>query len=107
MRAYDIKSVHLYGAAGRRNFPDGYFLPPEPSLNRRVANGRERREEREARERLASEVAGATQSKLRRSAACMRSMPPEGPRSSTCRLLKKATAILDAKRSLQHDCKTC
>lgn len=28
--AYGIKSVHLYGATGHRNFPDSYLPPPEP-----------------------------------------------------------------------------
>jgi hypothetical protein len=57
-RAYDIKSLHLYGAAGRRNFPDGYLPSPELPVDRRVANQRERREDREARKHLTTEATG-------------------------------------------------
>ena len=45
VRAYNIKSVHLYGAASRRNFPDGYLAPKETPVDNRVAQTGQRRED--------------------------------------------------------------
>lgn len=55
-RAYDIKLVHLYGAAIRRNFPHG--LLPLDLVDPRVATSWEMQEDREARKRLVAGQAG-------------------------------------------------
>lgn len=68
-RAYDIKSVHLYGAACRRNFPHG--LPPLEPVNPQVATLFKRREDQEARE--ASRQSKPTRPTWRNSAATIRS----------------------------------
>lgn len=47
----------MYDTSSRRNFPNGYLPPSEPSYNPLVATISEHRENREARERLEDEAA--------------------------------------------------